>query len=239
MSRRDAALMAVDSNRAGDETRILMVDDHKLFSEVLKRALHQAGMHNIRVAENASKAWQLIEDEVPDLILMDLGLPDANGLELGCEILAEHPGVKIVIVTAVKDPKILKQAMAAGFSGYLTKDTQVDAFVTSLRAASLGEVVIQRGLAHSAAGAPSSSNGALRGSQLTARELEVLQLLAKGAGSVEITARLSVSPHTVRTHIQNILTKLQVRSRLEAAAFAIRHGLIDPPSLGDSDGSDY
>lgn len=209
--------------------RVLIVDDHRLFSGALRAMLEGEGITVVGVASSGSEAFKLVDETTPDLILMDLGLPDVDGIDAAESILHKHPDVKIVILTARRDARVMKQALAAGLSGYLTKDTQMDRFLTSLRAAIGGDVVIQSGLARSAAGerSPELREAAFRLSQLTPREREVLDLLAQGFSSEDMTSELRVSPHTVRTHVHNILTKLQVRSRLEAAAFAARHDLDD------------
>jgi DNA-binding NarL/FixJ family response regulator len=131
-------------------------------------------------------------------------------------------------VTALSDPQLLREAIKAGFHGFITKDTPMDRFVDAIRAAMSGQVVVPQRLAARAAGAQSveERDASMLSAQLTPRELEVLAMLVEGARGEEIGSKLSISPNTVRTHIQNILMKLQVHSRLEAAAFAVRYGLV-------------
>ena len=123
-----------------------------------------------------------------------------------------------------------------GFDGYVTKDAQIDQFKSSIKTVVDGQVVVPRRAARPVAGArsPEEQHAYLLASQLTAREREILALLAEGMDGVEIAKKLSVTKNTVRTHIQNILSKLQVHSRLEAAAFAVRYGLVQVPGWRDS-----
>jgi two-component system nitrate/nitrite response regulator NarL len=188
-------------------------------------------MDVVDVVTTAEAALQAVAIHDPELILIDVGLPDRNGIDAGAEILRDHPHVKVVALTALADAGAVREAIAAGFSGYLTKDTQAEAFMHALQGVIDGQIVVPQRLGRSAVsqngsnGSP-GSNEVLLARQLTPRELEVLQLLAQGAASSEIARRLGVSPNTVRTHVQGILTKLQVHSRLEAAAFAVRHQLV-------------
>lgn len=181
--------------------------------------------------ESAREALEAARRIRPDLVLMDLGLPDEGGASVGRKILGELPDTKVVAVTAMNDFQAVRDAMRSGFSGYVTKDTPIAQFVGSLRAALDGQVVIPPRLARQAGGAdtPEERQAALLVQQLTPREREVVALLAEGASGQEIARRLSISRNTVRTHIQNILTKFQVHSRLEAVTFAVRHGVVSVP----------
>ncbi len=209
--------------------RVMIVDDHRLFADSLKGMLEEAGIQVIAVANSGREAFTALENQDPDLILMDLGLPDVDGISAAQSIQHERPEIKIALLTARRDSKIMQEALAAGLNGYLTKDTDKDRFLTSLRAILGGDVVIQRGVVQNMrrGGTVEERDVELRIEQLTPREREVLEMLARGHSSEEMTDLLQVSPHTVRTHVHNVLTKLQVRSRLEAAAFAVRHDLVD------------
>jgi len=159
----------------------------------------------------------------PDMVLLDLGLPDRPGLELGRDILLELPDTKVVALTALEDEKSVHDALKVGFHGYLTKQTEAERFKYGLRSIQHGQTVFpQRQVIRNR----ERTNDELMAEQLTTREVEVLQLLAEGASSGDIAEQLRVSPNTVRTHVQGILSKLQVHSRLEAAAFAVRHDLV-------------
>ena len=143
----------------------------------------------------------------------------------GRDILEELPETKVVAVTALEDEGSVQDAFKAGFHGYLTKQTEAERFGHALRSVEDGQSVFpQRQIGRNR----ERSGAELLADQLTTREVEVLQLLAEGATSAQIAEKLDVSPNTVRTHVQGILSKLQVHSRLEAAAFAVRHGLVKP-----------
>jgi DNA-binding NarL/FixJ family response regulator len=167
---------------------------------------------------------------------MDIGLPGESGLALGARIVRRFPQIKVLALTGLPDPRLLGEAMRMGFSGFLTKDTQVSRLVSSIRTVAGGEVVIPQRLAksvasgmgrgHPDASSPIDEEAALLASQLTEREREVLRLLAEGATSPQIADRMNISRHTVRTHVGSLLGKLGVHSRLEAAAFAVRNGLV-------------
>lgn len=212
-----------------DKPRVMIVDDHRLFAEAIRSVLTEGGLEVVGVAATGQAANALAEATRPDLVLMDLGLPDADGIRVGQDLMLKHPQLKILILTALRDPKTVKKALRAGFYGYVTKDTPITQFVDSVRSALSGSVVVPRSLAPATGGARSVEARAadLLAKQLTARELKVLGLLAEGARSEDIAERLSISTNTVRTHVQNVLTKLQVRSRLEAVAFAVRHGIVE------------
>src|ERR687892_1444579 len=218
----------MSSENGGASGRVLIVDDHQLFAEAIRSALERAGIDVVDVATNEHETLTAVSRHEPALVLMDLGLPDANGFEVGQKLLARDPGVKVLIVTAVTDPDLVQDSIRAGFSGFVTKYTPMIQFVSSVRAALAGDVVLPRNLARRAVGvrSPEEEDAHKRAQHLTDREIEVLALLTEGASSEHIAARLHISLNTVRTHIQNILTKLQVRSRLEAAAFATRFGIV-------------
>lgn len=217
--------------RPGAAVRILLVDDHKLFAEAIATVLGKSGMQIIGIAANAQEAFQAVRRHRPGLVLVDLGLPDLGGVEVGRKIIDEFPDTKVLALTALRDPRAVGDAVQAGFHGYLTKDTPTERFIDSIQAALGGQLVIPHQLARSSVGdrSPEQEHADLLASYLTPRELEVLALIVEAASSHEIARRLSVSPNTVRTHVQNILAKLQVHSRLEAATFAVRYGIVKPP----------
>jgi two-component system, NarL family, nitrate/nitrite response regulator NarL len=202
-------------------TKALIVDDHRLFAEVLQTSLEDLGLDVLPPVTNGADAMIAFHESEPDLALIDLVLPDVSGLELGRRMLAERPYVKAVAVTALPDTGAVAEAVRLGFSGYLTKDTPLSQFMDSVRSVLGGQVIV----AHRPADKPNLAEDeeVFLLHQLTRRERTVLVLLMAGAGADAIAARLSVSRNTVRTHVQNILTKLQVHTRLEAVALASRH----------------
>jgi DNA-binding NarL/FixJ family response regulator len=208
--------------------RVLIVDDHALFSEALGPLLSQNGMEVLAIAGSGAEALEAVRLHDPEVVLIDLGLPDMPGLELGREILDEKPGIKILAVTGMDHARVAREVLRAGFHGFLTKDTPLPQFIKSVRAVLEGQVINlpRREAATSSIGDEEQRDAALLAGQLTPRELEVLEILVRGGSNAEIARELGLSPNTVRTHVQSILTKLQVRSRLEAAAFAVRFGIV-------------
>ena len=222
--------------------KVLLVDDHLLFAEALRVTLERDGIEVLPLAQSGETAVGAARGGVPDLAIIDIGLPDIDGLDLGVLLREEHPDLRVLVVTALSSVAALRRALDLGFSGYLTKDTSMERFVAAMRSVLAGEIVIPATLSRYVSNTPSQEErlAALKADQLTRREREVLQKLANGSTSDSIAEELSVSRHTVRTHVQNILTKLQVSSRLEAAAFAIRYGLVESPTPGqDPVGSDF
>jgi NarL family two-component system response regulator LiaR len=208
--------------------RVLIVDDHALFSEALGPLLEQNGMEVLGIAASGAEALEAVQREHPEVVLVDLGLPDMPGLTLGRAILEQQPGTKVLAVTGLDHARVAREVLQAGFHGFLTKDTPLPQFIKSVRAAMEGQVINlpRRERARSGAGDDEQRDAALLAGQLTPRELEVLEILVQGGSNAEIARQLHLSPNTVRTHVQSILTKLQVRSRLEAAAFAVRFGIV-------------
>ncbi len=202
-----------------------------LFADAIRSTLESSGMDVVGVATTGEQGLEEVRRQRPDLVLVDLGLPDQSGLIVGRRIIEAHPDIKVIALTAIDAPRAVEEALRSGFHGYLTKDTPVSRFVSSIRAAVDGQVVIPHKLAPAVAGAKTSDeeSAALLVEQLTHREREVLALLVEGANGEDIARRLVISPNTVRTHVQSILTKLQVHSRLEAATFAVRYGVVDAP----------
>jgi two-component system, NarL family, nitrate/nitrite response regulator NarL len=204
----------------------LIVDDHVLFAEAMTVALRNREMEVVR-AYTAAEALEAVGSERFDLVLMDIGLPDRSGLSVGAQIVAEHDDLKVLAVTALDDPDAAVRAIQSGFHGYITKDTDLTRFIAAIESALEGQVVMPRRLTRKETGKQGRGDylAALIAS-LTTREREVLALLTEGMNGSRIAETLRISENTVRTHVQSILTKLQVHSRLEAAAFAVQHGLV-------------
>jgi DNA-binding NarL/FixJ family response regulator len=223
-----------------EQVRLLIVDDHMLFAEVIKSTLESIGMTVVDVVTNGFRALETFRRERPDLVLLDLGLPDAHGLAIGRTIIEESPDTKVIAVTASTDPRAVSEALRLGFAGFITKDTPVSQFVSSIRAVLEGQVVVPRQMARHVGGARSKEEeqAALLAQQLTPREREVLELLAKGASSSQMARELTLSMNTVRTHVQSVLNKLGAHSRLEAAAFAVRYGIVKVQQERDAGGGE-
>jgi DNA-binding NarL/FixJ family response regulator len=183
----------------------------------------EMGMSVLGVYTTADSGMAGAREHRPDMVMLDLGLPDRSGLDLGRDILEELPDTKVVALTALDDDRSVQDAIKAGFHGYLTKQTEAERFKHALKSVEGGQSVFPQ---RQSSRNRERTGDELLAEQLTTREVEVLQLLAEGASSGLIAEQLGVSPNTVRTHVQGILSKLQLHSRLEAAAFAVRCGLV-------------
>ena len=219
----------------GANVKVLIVNDNALVSQAIRSILES---HNFEVS-----LWRSVGRESndqggspaptwPDVALVDIRLPDGHGIEVGRMIIREHPGAKVLALTAMEDAEALTLASQAGFHGWILKDSSLTQLVVSIRAALEGRVTrpVRMSAYPAKVRTPAERDAALLARHLTRREREVLGLLVGGQSSQEISRALSLSPHTVRTHIQNILTKLQVHSRFEAASFAVRHRVFLEPS---------
>ncbi len=217
--------------------RVLLVDDHQLLTDALAQLLgHEPDIRVGGVARSVSEAKSAARERV-DVVLMDYRLPDGTGADATRAIKARWPAAKIIMLTAISDDETVLDSIQAGADGYLTKDRAIEDVVGAVRAAHAGEILLPRsvvfGIAQRVAAA--RERGASRApiEQLTPRELEVLRALSEGLSSREICDRLYIAPNTLRTHVQNIMGKLRVHSKLEAVAFALRHRLVEPPRSSD------
>jgi DNA-binding NarL/FixJ family response regulator len=221
--------------------RVLLADDHHLFREGMATILNsQIDFEVVGEASDGLEALIKARELAPDLILMDVGMPGCDGLEATQRIKQELPDVTIVMLTVRDEDDKLFQAIRNGAQGYLLKSIRSQEMLALLRGAVRGEAAITpplggrmleefRRVGRRAAMDPAETSAAL-----TAREQEVLGLVAAGATNKEIAETLNVSIHTVKSHMRKILAKLQLDRRQEAASFALREGLI-PPSRQDSD----
>lgn len=207
---------------------VLIVDDHLLFAEVIHKTLEGDGLDVVASVESGAEALRVFQDQRPDLVLLDLSLADQSGLAVGEAITERWPGTVVIALTAQDDPQLIKQAIRAGFRGYVSKDCRVSQLREAITQAMAGgvAVAVPGNRTGSRSRGPTGNGAALLADQLTQREREVLALLARGTSSVDMARRLDISPNTLRTHVQSVLTKLQVHSRLEAASFAIRNDLV-------------
>ena len=211
--------------------RLLLVDDHAVVRSGLRMLLSgQKDMEIVGEAETAEAALQKTGDVNPDVILMDIGLPDKTGIEATRQIKIRFPAVKIVALTIHEDEEYFFQMLDAGASGYVPKRAAPEELITAIRAAAAGEVYLYPSLAKLlvrdflSAERPAEEKLNLDG--LTDREREVLTHLAEGASNEEIALALVISPKTVERHRENIMKKLNLHSRSELVRYAIRKGII-------------
>jgi DNA-binding NarL/FixJ family response regulator len=213
--------------------RVLLADDHALVRDGFASLVRAWGAEVVGQAANGAEALALARRLRPDVILMDIAMPETDGLEATRRVKAELPDVRIVVVTVSDDDEDLFEAIKSGAEGYLLKDMASGELQRVLRAVEAGEPALSKELAAKILGefARLARDGPVKDeSELTAREREVLQLVAGGATNREVAERLYLSEHTVKFHMRNILGKLHTRNRAEAAAYAIRSGLVDSPS---------
>lgn len=210
--------------------RVLLADDHALFRAGIASLLQAWGMEVVAQAGNGREAFELACETSPDLVLMDIGMPDCNGLEATRLIKAARPEIKIVMVTVSDDDDDLFEAIKSGAEGYLLKNLSEEDLSHTLQAVAAGESALSPALAARIIvefARPVAAGPADAGEDLTAREREVLQLVAAGSTNREIAAALVVSESTVNFHVKNILAKLHLKNRTQAVAYAIRTGLVD------------
>jgi two-component system response regulator NreC len=212
-------------------TRLLLVDDHAVVRSGLKMLLgSESDVDIVGEASTAAEALEVSAQVKPDVILMDIGLPDLSGIDATREIKKRFPKVAIVALTIHEDEEYFFKMLDAGASGYVPKRAAPEELLTAIRAAATGEVYLYPSLAkllvkdylgqdHSAA-EKSNLDG------LTDREREVLTYLAEGTSNDEIAASLVISPKTVERHRENIMHKLNLHSRAELVRYAIRKGII-------------
>lgn len=208
--------------------RLLIADDHAVVRQGLKMFLGlDPEFEIIGEADNGRKAIEMAHQLQPDIVLMDLLMPVLGGVEATTIIRRELPDVEVIALTSVLEDKSVVDAVRAGAIGYLLKDTESDELIRAIKAAAAGQVQLS----------PKAAARLMREVRtpdnpeaLTDRETEVLRLLAMGQANKEIAQTLSIGEKTVKTHVSNVLAKLNVSSRTQAALYAVRIGLVEAPS---------
>ena len=217
--------------------RILLADDHTLFRKGIRTILEQMqGMEVVGEAANGEEAVAQALELVPDAILMDIKMPVISGIEATQRVLKDNPHIGVVLVTMFDDPESVFSGMRAGARGYVLKEAEPQELRIAIEAANRGEfilcpIIAKKVLERFGRGPKTQSSGTpYQG--LTQRELQVLQLAADGLANKEIAERLVISQKTVKNHIANIFSKLQVNDRTQAILYGLRKGLITMPSEG-------
>ncbi len=228
--------------------RVLLADDHALMRAGMRAFLQtQPDVEIVGEAGNGNEAVAMAAQLQPDVIVMDITMPEKNGIDATREIRTAHPQINIVMVTSSDDPEHVFAALASGATGYCIKDIDDERLLAGLKAVSLGDVWMDVGVAKTLArsvtaggfskntadggGNGGTNGGTSNGRQstdytLTAREIEVLRFLADGLSNQEIAAKLFISKDTVKSIVTHILQKMQVSGRTEAAAKALRNKII-------------
>lgn len=224
--------------------RLLIADDHALLRRSLRALLEARGYDVVAEAKDGNEAVEMAQRLAPDIVLMDLALPELDGLSATRAILAEHPDTRVMVVTGFIDETHLVEALEAGAQGYLLKNEEPENLFAAIDAVAAGECVLPRNLAHKAlarlARERTGGGGGRRDPlQLTDRETEVLALLAGGVSTTTgLASRLGCAERTVKFHVGNLLEKLGVGSRAEAISYALRNRLVEPTESAPGNGRD-
>ena len=227
--------MATDSAEHTEELnadllRVMLVDDHDLFRTGLRNLLEEEGVHIVAEAPDGNAALQLVRELAPDVVVMDLNMPGMNGIEATREITRVAPLTRVLVLTISDQDADVLDAIVAGACGYLMKDSSIQDLMQGIRAASVGESLISPHIAskvlQQVRSASVDPSGTMARPELSDRETEVLRLIANGKDNAEIARDLHISPKTVKNHISNILMKLQIENRIQAAVYAVRSGLV-------------
>ena len=204
--------------------RILIVDDHAIVREGLRTLLsEEEDMEVIGEVSNGAEALDFVAQHLPDVVLMDLIMPEMNGVEATQRLQKRHLPSRVLVLTSFRDDQLVQDAIRAGATGYLLKDVLKPDLLRAIRSASRGEPVLhpeaQRALMRQAAAPPSPLQA------LTEREIDVLRLIARGLSNREIADTLYLTEGTVKGYVSVILSKLNVADRTQAALLAVKHGL--------------
>jgi DNA-binding NarL/FixJ family response regulator len=224
---------------SADPIRVLVVDDHPIWRDGAARSLSEAGFVVSGTAGSGAQALRIAAATRPDVVLLDLNLPDLRGAEVTRELLAALPSVRVLMLSASGERQDVLDAVTAGASGYLLKSAELRELVDAVRATAAGQAVFTPGLAGLVLGeyrrlaqagsgpgasAP-SGRGQPRTPELTERETEILRLVATGLTYPQIARRLTLSPRTVQNHVQNTLSKLQLHNKAQLVRYALEQGV--------------
>ena len=218
-------------NGMQEDVRVVLVDDHDLFRTGLRNLLEeQDGVQVLGEASNGAEAVQFVRDAAPDVVVMDLNMPTMSGVDATRLITAQSPLTRVIVLTISDHDADVMDAIVAGACGYLLKDSSIENVVSGIQSAAVGASLVSPAIATKvlqrvrATTADTDMADAIR-AELSDRELQVLKLIANGKDNAQIAAELVISPKTVKNHISNILMKLQIHNRIQAAVYAVRSGI--------------
>jgi DNA-binding NarL/FixJ family response regulator len=219
------------ADRVAETLRVVIVDDHDLFRNGLRNLLEREGVQIVGEAAAGQEALRIVRDLAPDVVVMDLNMPGMGGVEATRHITSIAPLTRVVMLTISDEDNDVIDAILAGACGYLLKDSSIQDLMAGIRAASLGESLISPTIAAKvlqrirASTTQPELEKSIR-AELSDREIEVLKLIANGKDNAMIAGELHISPKTVKNHISNILMKLQIDNRIQAAVYAVRSGIV-------------
>jgi DNA-binding NarL/FixJ family response regulator len=207
------------------------VDDHDLFRAGLRTLLEEQGVDIVGEADTGTKALAQIRETAPEVVVMDLNMPGISGVEATRQIAMIAPLTRVLVLTISDQDADVMDAILAGACGYLLKDSTIDELMAGIAAAAQGESLVSPAIAAKVlqrlrATSTSPREAETIRSELSDREIQVLKLIANGKDNAMIAAELHISPKTVKNHISNILMKLQIDNRIQAAVYAVRSGLV-------------
>ncbi|HEF1903324.1 TPA: response regulator transcription factor [Bacillus cereus] len=212
--------------------KVLLVDDHTVVLKGLAFFLStQEDLELVGEANNGKEALVKVGETNPDVILMDLYMPEMDGVEATAYIKKEYPNVKVIVLTSFSDQAHVLPALRAGASGYILKDVEPDQLVEAIRSAYKGNIQLHPDIANVLLSQTlpveeKEEEHSIQVDVLTARENEVLQLLAKGMSNKEIASVLVITEKTVKAHVSSILSKLNLSDRTQAALYAVKNGIV-------------
>ncbi len=209
-------------------TRVLLADDHTLLRHALREALESADLEVVAEAADGEEAVRLAHETTPDVVVMDVTMPVLDGVEATRRITTEMPGTRVAVLTMHGEQRLLAEAVRAGAVAFLGKDSAMSEVVDAVRAVAAGDIVLSPEIGASMLRELKSPEtlDASGGSPLTAREEEVLQLVADGRSTAEISEELFISAKTVKNHLAAVYAKLDARDRTQAVLTAVRRGII-------------
>jgi len=207
------------------------VDDHDLFRTGLRNLLEEQGVQVVGECDNGTDALRAVREVAPDVVVMDLNMPGISGVEATRQISMIAPLTRVLVLTISDQDSDVMDAILAGACGYLLKDSSITELISGIQAAAVGESLVSPAIASKVlqrirASSVSAYEAELIQSELSDREIEVLKLIANGKDNGMIALELHISPKTVKNHISNILMKLQINNRIQAAVYAVRSGIV-------------
>jgi DNA-binding NarL/FixJ family response regulator len=211
--------------------RVVLVDDHDLFRTGLRNLLEEQSVQVVGECDNGTDALRAVRELAPDVVVMDLNMPGISGVEATRQISMIAPLTRVLVLTISDQDKDVMDAIVAGACGYLLKDASIAELMQGIRAAAVGESLVSPTIAAKVLQRVRSTSTSQREadtiqSELSDREIQVLKLIANGKDNSMIAGELHISPKTVKNHISNILMKLQIDNRIQAAVYAVRSGIV-------------